>query len=251
VRLHVHEYGAPAGAPVVCLHGVTGHGERFRRLGEGPLAARRVVAPDLRGHGRSPWEPPWGTEFQAADAVETAGALGIERADWVGFSFGARVLAALAAGSPQRVARLVLLDPALHLPAEVCLEEAEAEREDPGFASAEEAIEERLAAGTLFHTPREMLEEEMRQHLMRGEDGRLRYRYNRPAAIAAWSDMAAPPPPPVADVPTLILLGDRSFLDVDVSRYPRADVATVPGGHSVLWDAFDQTAAAIADFLRY
>jgi lipase len=233
---------------VVCLHGLTGHGERFRRLAEGPLSGRRVVAPDLLGHGRSTWVPPWGTEFQAAAAVETAGALGIEHADWIGFSYGGRVAAALTASMPERIGRLVLLDPALALPPEACLEQAEAELEDAGFASPEEAIEDRLAEGTLFHTPRELLEEEMRQHLVRGEDGRLRLRYSRAAAIAAWSDMAGPPPSP-AHARTLIVLGERSWIDVDVARYPDAEVVTVPGGHSVLWDAFDQTAAAVTGFL--
>ena len=30
VRLHTHEWGDPGAPPLVCLHGVTGHGERFR-----------------------------------------------------------------------------------------------------------------------------------------------------------------------------------------------------------------------------
>ena len=50
----MHEWGDPAAPAVVCVHGVTGHGERFKRLAEERWASRfRVVAPDLRGHGRS------------------------------------------------------------------------------------------------------------------------------------------------------------------------------------------------------
>ena len=60
MRLHLHEWGDPGAPVVLCLHGVTGHGLRFRRLAEERLATRyRVLAPDLRGHGRSGWEPPW------------------------------------------------------------------------------------------------------------------------------------------------------------------------------------------------
>jgi lipase len=232
----------------VCLHGVTGHAGRFRTLGEDGLPARRVLAPDLRGHGESSAEPPWTVPAHVADVLETASAAGVERADWLGFSFGGRVAAALAAAAPERVQRLVLLDPALQLPADVCLEQAESELEDVSFASADEAIEDRLAAGTLFHTPRELLAQEMRENLVRGGDGRLRHRHSRVAAIGAWSEMAAPPPP-VADVPTLVVRGERSWVPVDLDRYPDAEVVPVPGGHSVLWDAFGETAAALRRFL--
>jgi lipase len=232
----------------VCLHGVSGHAGRFRALGEDGLTERRVLAPDLRGHGESSAEPPWTVEAHVADALETASAAGVRRAEWLGFSFGGRVAAALAAAAPERVERLILLDPALQLPPDVCLEQAESELEDVSFATADEAIDDRLAAGTIFHTPRELLEQEMRENLVRGQDGRLRHRHSRVAAIGAWSEMAAPAPP-VAAVPTLIVRAERSWIPVDLGRYPNAEVVTVPGGHSVLWDAFEETVAALRRFL--
>jgi lipase len=250
----VVEYGDPAGPPVVCLHGVTGEAERFGRLGSGPLAAHRVIALDLRGHGHSDWAPPWSTGSHAADALETAAALGVERAAWLGFSFGGRVAAALALESPERVDRLCLLDPALQLPADFCAVQAEEEREPSVFASVDEAVDARLAEGTLFHTPREWLEEELGRHLEPVEGG-LRYRYSPLAAIAAWSEMADRPPA-VADVPTLFLRGERSWLPQDrqLERYrdrlgDRVELATLPGGHSLLWDAFEPTGARLAAFL--
>jgi lipase len=253
VRLHAVEYGDPAGPPVVCLHGVTGEGERFGRLGSGPLASHRVVAFDLRGHGHSDWSPPWTTGSLAADALDTADALGIERAGWVGFSFGGRVAAALALRAPERVDRLALLDPALQLPAEFCEVQAEEEREPAVFASVDEAVDARLAEGTLFHTSREWLEEELGRHL-EPVDGGLRYRYSPLAAIAAWSEMADRPPE-VADLPTLFVRGERSWLpqDPQVERYSqrlgeRFRLVTLPGGHSLLWDAFDPTGTLLAEF---
>jgi lipase len=248
MRLHLEEYGDAGGAPVVCLHGLTGNGARFRKLGDERLAERRVVAPDLRGHGDSGSEPPWSREAHAGDVLETLDAAGVQRADWIGYSFGGLIAAAVAAAAPGRIGRLVLLEPALALPANVCLEYALAELEDQSFDSAEEAIEERLAGGMLFHTPREMLEEEMRSNLAPGDDGRLRYRYSRVAAVGAWGELAAPPPP-AAGVPTLVVVAERSWLPVDAARYPDAEVVSVPGGHSVLWDAFDPTADAVARFL--
>ena len=106
MRLHVHEYGDPAGFPLICLHGVTSHGERFRRLAEERLEGRRVIALDLRGHGRSGSEPPWSSTPTSATRCETATALGVKEADWLGFSYGGRVAAALAAREPERVESL-------------------------------------------------------------------------------------------------------------------------------------------------
>ena len=51
MQLHLHEWGDPDAPAVVCLHGVTGHGERYRRLAE-RWPGFRVIAPDLRGHGQ-------------------------------------------------------------------------------------------------------------------------------------------------------------------------------------------------------
>ncbi len=255
MRLHLHAWGDEAAPRIVCLHGVTAHGRRFRKLAEERLAGRfRVLAPDLRGHGRSGWEPPWSVEMHVDDLLDT---LGSEPATWIGHSFGGRLVLEIAARQPGLVRRAVLLDPALYVLPHVALDMAEEERKDVSFATPEEAIQARLDSGRLFHTPREMLEEEMGDHLAQGEDGRLRYRYLKSAVITAWSHMATPPPPyERARVPTLLVLGERSWLVLDhqVADYGAAlghllQVVTVPGGHPVLWDAFHETAEAIDAFL--
>lgn len=245
--LHVEHLGDPNGSPLVCLHGLTGYGLRFRRLGE-LLPGRRLIAPDLRGHGGSGREPPWDVATHVADVTETVDWLGIERADWLGFSYGGRVLAELAAREPQRFERLCLLDPALDATPELCLELAEDELAGESFESHEEAVETTLASGLLFHTPRELIEEDVLLNLVRREDGRLEYRYHRGMSITAFSEIAREPPP-VADLPTLVVTGDRSWLRVDLRRYPDAKQVTVPGGHSVLMEALEETAAAVRDFL--
>jgi lipase len=144
-RLHLHEWGERTAPPLVCLHGVTGHGRRFRRLAEERLAERfRVLAPDLRGHGRSDWEPPWTLRANLADVLETVAAAGVERAAWLGHSYGGRLILELAALEPERIERAVLLDPAIDLLPHVSFDMAEDHRRDRVFGSAEEAIESRL-----------------------------------------------------------------------------------------------------------
>src|SRR6185437_11258012 len=72
LRLHTYEWGDPESPLVVCLHGVTGHGLRFRKLAEERLANRfRVVAADLRGHGHSTWDEPWSIAAHVEDLLET------------------------------------------------------------------------------------------------------------------------------------------------------------------------------------
>ena len=245
--VNTYEWGDAGGPAVMCLHGVTGHGARYRALA-GRLPGRRVVGVDLRGHGHSGWEPPWGVAAHVADLLATADAIGIERAAWVGHSFGGLLVAELAARAPKRVECAVLLDPALHVDAAVAREQAEGLRQDVSFATSDEAIEARLTGGTLFTTPRAVLEEEAEAHLEQGGDGRLRWRYSPVAAVVAWSEMARPAPP-FPSCRTLVVLGERSWIPVDVPSAAHSETLTVPGGHSVLWDDFEATADAIARFL--
>lgn len=252
MRLHVHEWGASSAPTVVCLHGVTGHGRRFRKLAEEQLAQRfHVLAPDLRGHGRSGWNEPWTLETHLDDVLETLA----EPAAWIGHSFGGRLTLELAARRPELVERAVLLDPAIYLPPDIAEQLAEGERQEKVFDSVEEAIEARSAGNS--RTPRELLEEEMREHLVAGEDGRLRYRYSQPAVDRMYLELARRPPPPEAiQAPMLIVAGEESKVvgvgDVEPYRAALGDllhVVVTPGGHVPLWDAFAETAAAVESFL--
>ncbi len=246
--LHAETWGPNDAPTVVCLHGLTGHARRYRRLAEERLPHRRVVALDLRGHGRSPFAPPWGIAQHVADLVEAADALGLRGAPWIGHSYGGRLVAEFAARTDGVVGSAVLLDPAMHIDPAVAGARAALARGDLSFGSHDEAVAYRLADGSLFTTTHETLEEEMREHLVAGADGRLRYRVCPEMAVVAWSEMATPSPAwPVC--PTLVVLGARSWLPVDLPARDGTEIVTVPGGHSVLWDDFDATADAIARFV--
>jgi lipase len=254
VKLHMHEWGDPDAPAVVCLHGVSGHGRRFRRLAEERLAGRfHVLAPDLRGHGRSGYEKPWTLAAHVADVLETLAA----PAAWLGHSFGGRLVMEVTAQRPELVERAVLLDPAIRVPAEFAGYFAEQEQVDKSYASVEEAIEARIATAPLVSTPRAILEEEMDEHLVRSPDGRYRYRYSQAVVATAYHEMTAAPPDLASlRVPTLLLVGaDSKFVsagELEVYREALGDllrVAVVPGGHMVYWDAFEETAAAIEGFV--
>jgi lipase len=252
MTLHVHEWGEPGAPPVVCLHGVTSYGGRFELLAEQLADRYHVVAPDLRGHGHSDWEPPWDLDAHLADILATvpAGA-----AVWIGHSFGGRLAAELAVREPDRIKRLVLLDPALQVLPHVAFDLAELERAEASYESLEQAVQARYDSGRVLLAPKQLVLESDGGHMDAGSDGRLRYRYCKSAVIAAWSIMATPPPPP-AKVPTLMVLGADSWLTLDEhpDLYRAAlgaefSLVTVPGGHTVYWDALAETNEALAAFL--
>jgi lipase len=252
VSLHVREWGAPDGPPLLCLHGITAWGGRFRRLAERRLGAFRVLAPDLRGHGVSTWEPPWDFDRHVADLVESLDELGIERVPVVGHSFGGRVGLELAARHPERIEALVMLDPAVWVPPPIALDRAEQTRSDVSFATIDEAVERILADNPTAQ--REIVAEEMAEHLRLGDDGRYRSRFARSAVIAAYGEMAKPPPFDDMRVRNLIVRALASEVTpeavADACRDAiGSEVAAVPGGHTVMWEAFDETADAILDFL--
>jgi lipase len=253
VLLHVHEWGDPAAPPVLCLHGVMGHGRRFRRLAEEHLADFRVLAPDLRGHGHSGWEPPWTIEQHVEDLRETLEAAGVERPTVIGHSFGGRLTLELAAAGLAE--RMVLLDPVVWVPPAIMLERAERARQDRSFAKEDEARAERAELSPL--APRELIEEEFREHLVQGEDGRLRFRYSQAAVVTALGELSQRPPDwELLQVPALLVVGADTDVTVPAvvdalrTELVGLEVVTVPGRHIVLWDAYEETARAIGTFLE-
>jgi lipase len=254
VSLARYEWGDESLPALVCLHGVTSHGRHFERLAARLADRFHVVALDLRGHGASSWEPPWHLEQHVEDVLESAPP---GRGVWIGHSFGGRVAYEVAAAAPERVERLVLLDPAIQIAAHVGLLAAENARRDRSYVSFEEGIDRRYEESVLTTAPRELVEAELRTHLLPEDDGRYRYRYCQSAVVAAYGEMTREPPPFARVlVPTLLVLGETSYLPYDALLEPHAaalgdllELVRIPAGHTLLWDALDDTAAAVERFL--
>jgi lipase len=258
-RLIVHRFGPPVGRgaaiPILAIHGVKGHGRRFRRLAEEAWPERTTIAVDLRGHGASTWDPPWDAATHVADLLETLDAEGVERAAVVGHSFGGCLATHLAATAPDRVARFALLDPAIAMPPARMTSEAEETRRDEGWPTLEAARKARRADRP--DHARDVVEEDLAAHLREDPDGRWRLRFSRPAVIVGWSEMARPPVSLAGfGGHGLLLVGGRedyvmpalrSALERDLGS--RLTVRTIDVGHMVFWDAFETTAAIVAAFL--
>ncbi|WP_067461598.1 alpha/beta fold hydrolase [Actinomadura macra] len=252
--LHVHRYGDPSGPPLIALHGVTGHGARWRRTAERYLADRFVLAPDLRGHGRSPHEPPWTVERHVADVLALMDAEGIERADLAGHSYGGMIALHLARTAPRRVGRLVLLDPAIGL------DPVGAGKDARGYLNVDSFADVAAARASLAarwpQAPDDLLDDEVSEHLAQCRDGRLRWRYEAAAVVAAYSEMARPHQPPPAHVPTHLVIAARADLvrpefvvDCRTALGPGLIISEIDAGHMLYVDALGETGALVSGWL--
>jgi lipase len=188
-HLHVHRFGPPGPVRLLALHGLTGHGQRWEHLVNRHLPEIVVAAPDLIGHGHSSWDAPWTIE---ANVGALAGLLEREADDpvvVVAHSFGGAVALQLAAAHPDRVAGLVLLDPAVGLDGAWMLEIADAMLASPDYSDVAEARAAKTNGSWAGVDPA-VIDAELDAHLVKLPDGRCTWRLSMPAMMAYWSELA-------------------------------------------------------------
>lgn len=106
----------PAGPPVLAVHGITASHRAWVTVAD-RLPGARIVAPDLRGRGRSNQLPgPFGITAHADDLARVLDHLDVPSAIVMGHSMGGFVTVATMHRHPDRVAGAVLVDGGLPLP---------------------------------------------------------------------------------------------------------------------------------------
>jgi len=147
--IHVYDWGEIASPPLLYWDGLGGCGLHANELA--PVLVHeyglRVISPDPPGHGESAALPvdSYRPSALADVAAELLSELGVDRAVFVGFSWGARVGCSFAARFPERTAGLVLIDGGYVDPGDVgadlaaelatCVADARQEIEEDSFAS--------------------------------------------------------------------------------------------------------------------
>jgi len=109
---HVLTWGEPAAPKLFLLHGWMDVAASFQFLVDALARERYVIAPDLRGYGRSAWQPQgyWYADYIAdLEALLQAFAPG-ESVDLAGHSLGGNVVLHYAGIRPARVRRVISLD---------------------------------------------------------------------------------------------------------------------------------------------
>jgi len=109
---HVLTWGDPKAPKLFLLHGWMDVGASFQFLVDGLARDWYAIAPDLRGYGRSEWQPQgyWFADY-IADLEALAGAFApAERLNLVGHSLGGNIVMMYAGARPARVRRIVSLE---------------------------------------------------------------------------------------------------------------------------------------------
>jgi pimeloyl-ACP methyl ester carboxylesterase len=116
-RLCYFEWGSPEAPPILLIHATGFHARCWDETIRAMPETYRVIAVDMRGHGRSEktgvmtdWAAP------AHDIVELAAHLELKNAIGAGHSMGGHTLVQVAAARPGTFKRLVLVDPVMMSP---------------------------------------------------------------------------------------------------------------------------------------
>lgn len=212
--------------PLVFLHGLLGNSINYRSVAASPAlnARRRIVAVDLRNHGRSPHvtDAPMTLEALSEDVAAALHTHGLQGAQLVGHSLGGKVGMMLALRHPSLLSQLVVLDisPRPYSPhtpewAAVAAVVSAAAGLNPAAYRSRGDIDKALASAGV--TDPGMRSFVMQNLLLKEGDGGG-YEWRIPlAALAAsrpqFAGFPAPPPQgpyPPSPVPTAFIAGAKS-----------------------------------------
>jgi pimeloyl-ACP methyl ester carboxylesterase len=246
-----------AGAPIVLLHGFPFSREMWEPQIAALRSSYRVIAPDLRGHGKSPApDGIYSMDEMADDVIELLDRLRLDGPVIVGgLSMGGYVALSLVARWPGRVRGLMLLD-------------TRAAPDSPDAAQKrEETAQAVLAAGNPADlvealVPRLFSATTLKRHPERVE--RLRTFMNATTAtgVAAALRGMAIRPDRRADLarikaPALVLVGEDDVISPPsearelAAAIPNARLAIIPeAGHMAPWENAAEANAAIIGFLQ-
>jgi pimeloyl-ACP methyl ester carboxylesterase len=226
-----------SGEPLLLLHGFSGSSQDWKALPPEWAAPFQLIAPDLRGHGRSSvLRLPFRHQDAAADTLGLLDHLEIESCKAIGISGGGNVLLHMATKQPHRIDSMVLVSATPYFPAE---------------------------ARSIMRAYADSLGPEQWDFLRRSHpagEAQIKAILDSTTAFAdSYDDMNFTPPYlSTIQARTLIVQGDRDPLyPVELSlemakAIPRSSLWIVPGrGHGpVLGDKWPEFLAAAASFLR-
>ena len=110
VRLAYRESGDTAAPALVLLHGLGEDSTGWDEVAAAFGGQFRVVAVDLRGHGRSDWPGTYSLALMRDDVLGLLDAMRLDRVTLMGHSMGGAVAFLVAEAQPHRVERLIAED---------------------------------------------------------------------------------------------------------------------------------------------
>ncbi|WP_233608420.1 alpha/beta fold hydrolase [Nocardia stercoris] len=243
VLIAYRDYGRPrvehelGDVPVLLVHGMGGDGHTWDRFARTlTRSGRRVIVPDLRGHGRSARTGTYPFEAFGADLLRLCERLDLRSVDLVGHSLGGYAASCAAIEQPGLVRRLVLEEQPLPLRSHD--EPATLTRRMPTVPELWHATTSLLRhPGAAMAFDRSMTRSALEQ-----------FRTPNPAW---WNGL------PAITAPTLKLRGgpggmvDPHRLEHFRTAVPDCTVVAFDCGHSIHRDRFQQFTAATLPFLGH
>ena len=241
--LIVRELGG-SGAPLVVLHGLLGSSRNWQSAGVA-LAERghRVLAPDLRNHGSSPWADDCSYLALAGDVIAMLDGLALGPVHLVGHSMGGKAAMRLVMDRPDLVSRLTVVDIAPRAYSDrVRVEFGAMNALDLSAVTSRKDAEAKLAA----QVPEWGMRQFILTNLAQDAEGRWRWTVNREALTHSLPEILGSPlaAGEIWNGPTRFLRGGKSnyIRDEDVAairaHFPQADVMTLPeSGHNPHFEA--------------
>ncbi len=272
LTLYARDYAPLApetGLPVICLHGLTRNSRDFEVVAPRIAAlGRRVVAPDMRGRGRSANDPDpahYVPTVYAQDVIALMDKLEMPQAVFLGTSMGGIITMVIATIAPQRIAASILNDVGPRLTGEGLARIASYVGRVKPMATWTEAAEAcRAIAGSAYP---ERLDDEAfwdqfaARTFREREDGQVEADYDPHIALAFAEGADAPPPDltplfqPLSQKPMLSVRGAISdIFSLDTLAYMRglkpdlASVEVANVGHAP-WLDEPEAWDALLDFL--
>jgi len=247
VVLFYVEYGS--GIPLFLLHGFPfDHAIWGKVIGE-LRKDMRLIAPDLRGHGRSMiTEDKCSITDMAADVIELMDQLHIRESVMVGHSMGGYVALEMVRNYPERVSGLVLVSS--HIFADT------SEKKQSRFENIDK-IRQQGAAAVLVDMPNMLTRDDNVKSYCRdavermdsaGAMGALHAMANRPASEDVWKALT---------IPTMVIAGfDDRLVPIEMSR--RFAGSPINGtleeingtGHMPMLEVPEKVVKALAKFIH-
>jgi 2-hydroxy-6-oxonona-2,4-dienedioate hydrolase len=235
LRMFVRESAQTPSArtdPLVCVHGLNVSSRHDIPFAEEVAPYVRVYTPDQPGYGKSDGADHLLDIHELADWLAAwARAEGIERAAWIGSSFGTQVLTDLAVRHPTVVSRAILVSPTVepttrHYPLLARLWWKNKGREAEGVESSTLSEYRDTGLHRIFFTFRQMVRDRI--------EDRLPHMRMPVLVVRGGSDA---------------ILSPQWFEEV-MRLLPKARMVTIPGAaHAVNMDAPWALAAAVLPFL--
>ncbi len=232
LNIHYLEWGDTAGAPMVLLHGLTGHARIWDHMA--PILAERyhLFVPDQRGHGESDRADTYRTEDYVADLAALVHHWRLEPFILVALSMGGHSALAYAAAYPAQVTRLCVID----IPPKLNWHETTAYAEGSqlvrdghrAYSDLDEAFAD--ARKDNATAPDDNLRYRTHHNLRTLPDGTLRLKHD-PHAQRDWEPADLWARLPEITAPTLIV---RAGLNAYLTPTTAADMAAAIGGEATV-----------------